>query len=262
MSERPSRPNGVIGPTGKPLTVESLPPSDTTRWVIRRKAEVAAAVRRSADSLTFLLNSGATWEVSFNRSGLYITRGRVRRPERAEIGNLAMIRSLGVAALAILTLSACAPVDTMIEGLFAPEAATAARPTVGSAEAPPVPRRKPEAISEVTLAGADPQRLVGLDFDDTKVLLGDPATRKEQPPAKVWAYAGGGCTISVFFYPSVDNQVFRVLAIEVTDEAVAAGATEDRESEVASPKVMDQDDPAVRRCFADLLQNQQAPNAG
>ena len=34
----------MIGPTGKPLTVESLPPPDTTRWVIRRKAEVVAAV--------------------------------------------------------------------------------------------------------------------------------------------------------------------------------------------------------------------------
>ena len=45
MSERPSRPNSVTGPTGKPLTVESLPPSDTKRWVIRRKAEVVAAVR-------------------------------------------------------------------------------------------------------------------------------------------------------------------------------------------------------------------------
>ncbi len=44
MSERPSRPNGVTGPTGKALTVESLPPPDTKRWVIRRKAEVVAAV--------------------------------------------------------------------------------------------------------------------------------------------------------------------------------------------------------------------------
>ena len=144
--------------------------------------------------------------------------------------------------------------------MFSPEAA--ARPAAGSAEAPPVPRRKPEAISQVTLAGADPQRLVGLDFDGTKALLGDPAARMEQPPAKVWAYAGGGCMFSVFFYPSVDDQVFRVLAIEETDEAVAAGATEDQASEAASPKVMDQDDPAVRRCFAALLQNQQSPNAG
>ncbi len=178
-----------------------------------------------------------------------------------------MIRPLGVAVLAALTLSACTPVDTMIERWFPPEAA--APRGVHSAEAPPLPRRKPEAISdkpeavsEETLAGADPQRLVGLDFDGTKALLGDPAARMEQPPAKVWAYAGGGCMFSVFFYPSVDDQVFRVLAIEVTDEAVAAGATEDQESEAASPKAMDPDDPAVRRCFAELLQNQQAPNAG
>ncbi len=171
-----------------------------------------------------------------------------------------MIRPLGVAVLAILTLSACTPVDTMIERWFPPEAA--ARPAAGSAEATPLPRRKPEAISEATLAGADPQRLVGLDFDGTKALLGDPAARMEQPPAKVWAYAGGGCTFSVFFYPNVDDQVFRVLAIEVTGEAVAAGATGNQESEAASPKVMDPADPAVRRCFAELLQNQQAPNAG
>jgi hypothetical protein len=35
----------VIGPTGAPLTLSDLPPRDTERWVIRRKAEVIAAVR-------------------------------------------------------------------------------------------------------------------------------------------------------------------------------------------------------------------------
>lgn len=35
----------VIGPTGAPLTLDDLPPSETGRWVIRRKAEVVAAVR-------------------------------------------------------------------------------------------------------------------------------------------------------------------------------------------------------------------------
>ena len=35
----------VIGPTGAPLTLRDLPPQDTGRWVIRRKAEVVAAVR-------------------------------------------------------------------------------------------------------------------------------------------------------------------------------------------------------------------------
>ncbi|MEM6414784.1 MAG: DUF1153 domain-containing protein [Pseudomonadota bacterium] len=35
----------VIGPDGMPLTLADLPPQTTKRWVIRRKAEVVAAVR-------------------------------------------------------------------------------------------------------------------------------------------------------------------------------------------------------------------------
>ena len=35
----------VIGPDGSPLTIADLPPKNTKRWVIRRKAEVVAAVR-------------------------------------------------------------------------------------------------------------------------------------------------------------------------------------------------------------------------
>jgi len=38
------RPAQVVGPLGEPLTIESLPPKGTTRWVVRRKAEVVAAV--------------------------------------------------------------------------------------------------------------------------------------------------------------------------------------------------------------------------
>lgn len=38
------RPASVIGPLGEPLTLDTLPPPDTTRWVVRRKAEVVAAV--------------------------------------------------------------------------------------------------------------------------------------------------------------------------------------------------------------------------
>ncbi len=50
-SECPGRPNGTIGPTGKSLTVDNLPPADTKRWVIRRKAEVVAAVCNGLISL-------------------------------------------------------------------------------------------------------------------------------------------------------------------------------------------------------------------
>ena len=41
----------VIGPTGAQLTIRDLPPPDTGRWVIRRKAEVVAAVRGGLISL-------------------------------------------------------------------------------------------------------------------------------------------------------------------------------------------------------------------
>ena len=39
------RPTEVPGPLGRPITLESLPPPDTRRWVVRRKAEVIAAIR-------------------------------------------------------------------------------------------------------------------------------------------------------------------------------------------------------------------------
>jgi hypothetical protein len=41
----------VIGPMGAPLTLADLPPPETERWVIRRKAEVVAAVRGGLLSL-------------------------------------------------------------------------------------------------------------------------------------------------------------------------------------------------------------------
>ena len=46
-----ARPKHVIGPDGSPLTMADLPAPDTKRWVIRRKAEVIAAVRGGLLSL-------------------------------------------------------------------------------------------------------------------------------------------------------------------------------------------------------------------
>ena len=41
----PQRPKYVVGPDGAPLTLADLPAPGATRWVIRRKAELVAAVR-------------------------------------------------------------------------------------------------------------------------------------------------------------------------------------------------------------------------
>lgn len=51
MSNGNARVDFVIGPDGQRLTRETLPPTDTKRWVIRRKAEVVAAVRGGLLSL-------------------------------------------------------------------------------------------------------------------------------------------------------------------------------------------------------------------
>ena len=67
----------VIGPTGAPLTLSDLPPGDTERWVIRRKAEVVAAVRGGLLSLDeacerYRLTSEEflTWQKSIDQHGL------------------------------------------------------------------------------------------------------------------------------------------------------------------------------------------------
>lgn len=46
-----SKPRTVIGPTGERLSLADLPPRTTKRWVIRRKAEVVAAVEGGLLSL-------------------------------------------------------------------------------------------------------------------------------------------------------------------------------------------------------------------
>ena len=67
----------VIGPTGAPLTLKDLPPPNTGRWVIRRKAEVVAAVRGGLISLDDALaryqltaEEFTAWQHSIERHGL------------------------------------------------------------------------------------------------------------------------------------------------------------------------------------------------
>jgi hypothetical protein len=67
----------VIGPDGSPLTIADLPPPSTRRWVIRRKAEVVAAVRGGLLSLeeacqryTLTVEEYLAWQPSIDRHGL------------------------------------------------------------------------------------------------------------------------------------------------------------------------------------------------
>lgn len=67
----------VIGPDGLPLTLADLPPADTKRWVIRRKAEVVAAVRGGLLTLeeacaryTLTLEEFLAWQKAIDQFGM------------------------------------------------------------------------------------------------------------------------------------------------------------------------------------------------
>jgi Protein of unknown function (DUF1153) len=75
----PLRPrvNYVIGPDGSPLTIADLPPTTPRRWVMRRKAEVVAAVRGGLLSLeeacqryTLTVDEFWGWQQSIDQHGL------------------------------------------------------------------------------------------------------------------------------------------------------------------------------------------------
>ena len=67
----------VIGPDGSPLTVADLPPTNTKRWVIRRKAEVVAAVRggllsieEACERYRLTVDELLSWQRSIEKHGL------------------------------------------------------------------------------------------------------------------------------------------------------------------------------------------------
>ena len=71
------RPAQVIGPLGEPLTLATLPPAGTTCWVVRRKAEVVAAVNGGLLSVDDVCNrygltleEFAGWQRAVDRSGM------------------------------------------------------------------------------------------------------------------------------------------------------------------------------------------------
>ena len=67
----------VIGPDGSPLTIADLPAPGTRRWVIRRKAEVVAAVNggllsvdEACERYSLTLEEFAGWQRAVDRSGM------------------------------------------------------------------------------------------------------------------------------------------------------------------------------------------------
>ena len=67
----------VVGPDGTPLTKADLPPPETKRWVIRRKAEVVAAVRgglltleEACERYTLTIEEFSAWQKAIEKHGM------------------------------------------------------------------------------------------------------------------------------------------------------------------------------------------------
>lgn len=67
----------VIGPDGSPLTMANLPPSDTKRWVVSRKATVVAAVmggllslKEACERYTLTVDEFLSWHSAIETHGL------------------------------------------------------------------------------------------------------------------------------------------------------------------------------------------------
>jgi hypothetical protein len=67
----------VIGPEGQRITLDSLPSANTKRWVIRRKAEVVAAVRgglltleQACERYALTVEEFLSWQRAIEQHGL------------------------------------------------------------------------------------------------------------------------------------------------------------------------------------------------
>jgi len=83
--------------------------------------------------------------------------------------------------------------------LQATPVAEAAAPRI--ALAPPAPPPAP---------APDPAQLVGLNRVALSALLGEPALRREEPPAEVWLYKSDSCAFHVYLYPDEGDGNYRV----------------------------------------------------
>ncbi|GAB4352865.1 MAG: hypothetical protein Kow00114_01730 [Kiloniellaceae bacterium] len=184
----------------------------------------------------------------------------------------------GVLGMALLGLSACAELGIQFPEFRGPAAETAgdvpAEQELNNAgrfpedvtddvarlkPPPPLPIRKPAvpqaAIEALRAPEVDPDTLVGLDFERTTALLGDPALLIEQPPAKIWAYNGASCALHIFFYPKVGGTDFRVLTYEVKGGPEGTAAKTADAARTAEAKDF------ARQCLRELLAQAEAKRA-
>ena len=93
----------------------------------------------------------------------------------------------------------------------AAESEVARVPESGAAN-PPVPGSATTASTD-----NDPDHLVGLSEADAIRLLGNPKSRADTPPSRIWTYRSTSCDLRLFFYPEIGGTSYRTLTYEIDD---------------------------------------------
>jgi hypothetical protein len=97
----------------------------------------------------------------------------------------------------------------------APQAATTNTPAPDSAATADTTTTSNTVTTAST--DADPEHLVGLSEADAIRLLGNPKSRADTPPSRIWTYRSTSCDLRLFFYPEIGGTSYRTLTYEIDD---------------------------------------------
>jgi hypothetical protein len=145
------------------------------------------------------------------------SRTAIVGPMRSFCGQRTFLNAT-VGFLLVLGGAGCAAVDDL-SATLSKEWARLTSPKV-----PSTAKQKLLDGASANTAQLVPQKLIGLDQQEVKELLGTATHTREVAPAVVWEYRQKACALDIFFYLDLASQRFRALAYDMK----SADGNEDR----------------------------------
>jgi hypothetical protein len=118
-------------------------------------------------------------------------------------------------------------------------------PRFSAGAAPSAQNASPAAANETPAApeiaartpNDDPARLMGLDEDALRRLLGQPNFMRRDIPALLWRYAANDCTLDVFLYRKSDRASFTVTHVAARAQSATRTLAAPAASTEINPRV-------------------------
>lgn len=113
----------------------------------------------------------------------------------------------GLVSIVVGMVAGCGLLGSLGSGPPAPQPTPgpppAAPPSPAARPLPPPPPPAPAPLPEI--------KIIGLSQDDVAAAFGPPSITLERPPAKVWEYRSGNCSVEIYFYLDVGRNAFYAL---------------------------------------------------